>query len=158
MGFQCFTNVPSFAFKPTLSDCNLKNQTLTRRFKTANFRKKVWISIRKIVPRIYILYFRWAQGAFTRHPNSSLKMYRSENKWQKSTHIGNYCWRYPLKGIVKKVFGKWARKTSGKWRNYRFWFVTCSKNTQKQTSIIWSLEKVAILMKVIFSSQQMTYI
>ena len=129
-----------------------------KKVQNCEFSKKVWISIRKIVPRIYILYFRWAQGAFTRHQNSSLKMYRSENKWQKSTHIGNYCWRYPLKGIVKKVFGKWARKTSGKWRNYRFWFVTCSKNTQKQTSIIWSLEKVAILMKVIFSSQQMTYI
>ena len=32
----------------------------------------------------------------------------------------------------------------GKWRNYRFWFVTCSKNTQKQKSIICSLDQVAI--------------
>ena len=79
-------------------------------------------------------------------------------KWWKSTHIGNYCWRYPLKGIVKKVFGKWARKTSGKWRNYRFWFVTCSRNTQKQTSIIYSLEKVAVFKNFFFSSEQMTYI
>ena len=52
MVFECLTNVPSFAFKPTLSDCNLKNQTLTRRFKTAIFRKNRDSQIAKSSPEI----------------------------------------------------------------------------------------------------------
>ena len=89
-----------------------------RPYRTATSRTRLWQGcsegsklriaekLRKIVPRNYIFYFRWAQGAKTRHPKSSLKMYRSDDECQKWTHIGNYCWRHPLKDIVEKVFGK----------------------------------------------------